>query len=111
MSGQKQREYHAIVEDKPGINGHHVSVRAMSIEDAKVELEAVYGKGTIFRLSSREDAEREYQAIIEEAAGARTHRVSIMAMSIVDAMTRLEDLYGKGTVFNLHNRTDALRPR
>ncbi len=38
-------------------------------------------------------------------------RVSVVAENLTDAMEALEEKYGEGNVFNLHNEEDAARPR
>jgi hypothetical protein len=53
-----------------------------------------------------------YKAMIwEDDQHKPGRRVSIIAESLDDAMKQLEEEYGKGHVFNLHNEEDAARPR
>jgi len=54
-----------------------------------------------------------YKAMIwEENDPAKPgQRVSVVAESLEDARRRLEERYGKGKVFNLHNEEDAVQPR
>lgn len=56
---------------------------------------------------------REYVAIIaDEWLGRRSgQRVSIQAVDLKDALRRLEEQFGKGRVFDLHNQEDAEKPR
>jgi hypothetical protein len=53
-----------------------------------------------------------YKAMIwEDDPNKPARRVSIIAESLDDAMKQLEEEYGGGHVFNLHNEEDAARPR
>ncbi len=53
-----------------------------------------------------------YKAIIWDGDPNKPgHRVSVLAEDLDDAKRRLEEKYGKGHVFNLHNEEEAKRPR
>ena len=55
---------------------------------------------------------RLYHAVVWQRAVASTElRVAVCANDLSDASRKLEAKYGSGTVFNLHNREDAERPR
>lgn len=54
---------------------------------------------------------REYHAIIWIKDDVPGKRVSIFAKDVDDAFERLEEMHGKGTVFNLHNEEEANRKR
>lgn len=53
---------------------------------------------------------REYKAIIWIADNPGK-RVTMFANDLGEARNILEQLYGKGTVFDLHNEEDAEKPR
>lgn len=53
-----------------------------------------------------------YKAMIwKDGPDEPGQRVSIEANSLDEAQRLLEDEYGKGSVFGLHNEADADRPR
>ena len=53
-----------------------------------------------------------YKAIIwKDRSNEPGQRVSVEANSLEDAQRLLEEEYGKGSVFALHNEADAARPR
>ena len=53
-----------------------------------------------------------YKAIIwNDDSDKSGQRVSVLAENLQDAKKRLEEEYGEGHVFNLHNEEDAVRPR
>lgn len=59
MTERECREYHAIIWTKdPKEPGRRVSVLATSLEEAKSDLEAEYGVGTVYYLRNLEDADR-----------------------------------------------------
>jgi hypothetical protein len=54
----------------------------------------------------------EYQAVIwTKDSSSPGKRVAVLATSLDDARRRLEDEYGVGTVFDLHNAEEANKPR
>jgi len=54
------------------------------------------------------DHEKTYNAIIWQSdAGSVGQRVVVRAVSLEEAREKLEAEYGKGKVFNLHNKEDA----
>ncbi len=55
--------------------------------------------------------EREYHAIVWTKDVQHGQRVTIWAADLDEARKRLEQQYGQGTVFDLHNEEDANRPR
>jgi hypothetical protein len=59
-----------------------------------------------------ERREKEYRAIIWTKDPERVgKRVVIWAIDLDTAKQRLEEEYGEGTVFALHNEDDANKPR
>jgi hypothetical protein len=53
-----------------------------------------------------------YEAIIWNGDSDKLgRRVSVLAENLEDAKKRLEEEYGEGHVFNLHNEKDAIQPR
>lgn len=53
-----------------------------------------------------------YKAMVwREGPNEPGRRVSVVADSLEEARQLLEDEYGKGSVFDLHNEADADRPR
>jgi hypothetical protein len=54
---------------------------------------------------------REYRAMIWKDDSARGQRVTVWASSLTEAKKLLEEKYGEGTVFDLHDEEDANKPR
>ncbi len=55
---------------------------------------------------------RVYVAIIWTSDPSRSgQRVSVLAESLADAKKKLEAEHGEGTVFDLHDKDDARKPR
>jgi hypothetical protein len=55
---------------------------------------------------------RLYHAVVwQQAANSTGLRVAVCAESLSDASSKLEAKYGRGSVFNLHNREDSERLR
>jgi hypothetical protein len=52
-----------------------------------------------------------YKAVIWEDDTKPGRRVTILAENAADARKKLEEAYGEGTVFDLHNPEEAARPR
>jgi len=53
-----------------------------------------------------------YEAVIwDDRRSKPGRRVSVLAEDLQDAKRLLEEEYGEGHVFNLHNEEDAVRPR
>jgi len=52
-----------------------------------------------------------YKAIIWETPTSVGMRVTVVAESLAEALLKLEEEFGQGTVFNLHNDIDASMPR
>jgi hypothetical protein len=56
--------------------------------------------------------EREYEAVIwTDDSTVPGKRVAIFAENSSAARRALEEIYGKGNVFNVHNEEDAAKPR
>jgi hypothetical protein len=52
-----------------------------------------------------------YHAMIWESDARPGQRVTVMAEDLTEARQKLEAEYGTGTVFDLHNKEDAEKPR
>jgi hypothetical protein len=53
-----------------------------------------------------------YKAIVwDDDPNKPGRRVSVLAESLQEARERLDEEYGEGRVFTLHNEEDAARPR
>lgn len=52
-----------------------------------------------------------YKAMIWETPSSVSKRVTVIAESLDNARLKLEEQYGKGSVFNLHNENEASAPR
>jgi hypothetical protein len=52
-----------------------------------------------------------YHAIISTDPGRPAQRVTVLAEDVSTARRLLEETYGEGTVFNLHNPEEAAKPR
>lgn len=50
--------YHGIIWQSDDTPGHHVTVMAENLADARKILEAEHGKGKVFDLHNKEDAEK-----------------------------------------------------
>ena len=60
----------------------------------------------------RRKMERVYRALVWISDDTRPRlRVAVFAKDLDDARDKLEDKYGKGTVFNLHAEEDTSHPR
>lgn len=55
--------------------------------------------------------QRTYKAMIWETPSSIGKRVTVTAESLDDARRKLEEEFGKGTVFDLHSEIDASMPR
>ena len=54
----------------------------------------------------------EYQAMVcDKKNNINGKRVNVAAIDINEARKLLEELYGKGNIFDLHNEQDANKPR
>ncbi|MCP3059599.1 hypothetical protein LXT21_12505 [Myxococcus sp. K38C18041901] len=124
MTQPNLREYKAIIRIGGRPNpGFHVTVMATDREEAYELLEKKHGPGTVFDLHNEDDAVtlptqrssdmaqkklKEYRAIIEYGDPNRPDlRVTVMAVDGEEAFNLLEEKYGKGTVFDLHNEEEA----
>jgi hypothetical protein len=56
-------------------------------------------------------SQKTYIAVIWEPPTSVGKRVTVVAESLDDALLKLEEEFGKGKVFNLHNEIDASMPR
>jgi hypothetical protein len=56
-------------------------------------------------------SQKTYIAVIWETPTSVGKRVTVVAESLDDALLKLEEEFGKGKVFNLHNEIDASMPR
>jgi hypothetical protein len=53
-----------------------------------------------------------YKAMVWKPAEVELgRRTSVLAETLMEAKAKLEEQYGAGTVFNLHNEDDAAVPR
>lgn len=58
------------------------------------------------------DKEKLYKAMVwPKGPDAPGERVEVLAHNSEEALTKLEALYGKGSVFYVRNEEDAQRPR
>ena len=57
------------------------------------------------------EGRRLYRAMIWTNTEPAGERVTVLATSLAEAKQQLEDKYGEGTVFDLHNEDDANRSR
>ena len=55
--------------------------------------------------------EKLFKAMIWKGSQEPGMRVEVKAKNISEAKSKLEEMYGKGTIFDLHNEEDANRKR
>lgn len=101
-----------------GTTGVVVAAHRQGSRDAAYEVEFHLG-GNSWGLATlaigevdRPSSGRLYHAVVWQKADNSTGlRVAVCAKNLNDASLKLEAKYGRGNIFNLHNREDAERPR